>query len=105
MPLVSQSQLFLLYSSFSALHKHFSLYAIYNLIKQNVQFAALCPLLPGLHGAGEVGLDFLSDMGQAVGKTDSCVSLKHPVVPKPSYLPSPVRLSLGPSPSLPLNSS
>lgn len=54
MPLVSQSQLFLLLSPFSALHKRFSLCAISNLIKQHVPFAALCPLLLGLHGAGEV---------------------------------------------------
>lgn len=51
-PLASQSQMFLL---LSALHKHFSLYAVLNLIKKNVQFAALCPVLPGLHGASEVG--------------------------------------------------
>lgn len=57
-PLVSQSQVFVLFSSLSALHKHFSLYAISNLIKQNVPFAALCPLLPCLYGAGEVGQTF-----------------------------------------------
>lgn len=43
------------YCSFSALHKHFSLHAILNLFKKSVLFSALCPLLPGLHGPGEVG--------------------------------------------------